>query len=231
MIILLKHLIHWFTDGLALGATAGLLACCCCWRICWPMLIGFLVTGWLRWEVGGAKTKLSASVPFTLILVMSKTLRFLFLVLAQIDSCFSTRSEAKLRPHKEQATRPSLLEPGPVAKIDLRVGAVFGCVGGESSIGLGASFGFEAIGSGAALMGVFWILILLMKMNESINLLIKSIIYSYTITYKYLIIDTMIYVNTLTAVGFQPLVVGGKTGTSSETLDFESSLSSSGWRW
>lgn len=86
---------------------------------------------------------------------MSNTLRFLVLVLAQIDSCFSILSEAKLRPHREQATRPSLLEPGPVAKMDLRGAAVLGWDGGESTIGLGGNLGFVVTGSGAALTGVF----------------------------------------------------------------------------
>lgn len=96
--------------------------------------------------VGADKTKLSASVPLTLILVISKTLRFLDFVLAQIDSCFSIRSEAKLRPHSEQATSPSLLVPGPVAKIDLRGEAVLTVAGGDSITGFGANFGFgEAV--------------------------------------------------------------------------------------
>jgi|688.fasta_scaffold177833_3 hypothetical protein len=117
------------------------------------MLIGFLLFVLLCWLLrpAGVRTKLSASVPFTLILVMSKTLRFLDLVLAQIPSCFSIRSEAKLRPHKEHATRPSLPPAeGPVAKIDLRGIVVVLLVGvGDSKLtGFGANFGFVAGGDG-----------------------------------------------------------------------------------
>jgi hypothetical protein len=82
---------------------------------------------------------------------MSKTLRFLDLVLAQMPSCFSIRSEAKLRPHSEHDTRPSLPPAdGPVAKIDLRgIVVVVLLVGvGDSSTGFGANFGFGADGGG-----------------------------------------------------------------------------------
>lgn len=79
---------------------------------------------------------------------MSKTLRFLVLVLAQMPSCFSIRSGAKLRPHREQATRPSLLAPGPVAKMDLR-GDVVGLADGESKTGFGANFGLVGTTAGS----------------------------------------------------------------------------------
>lgn len=79
---------------------------------------------------------------------MSKTLRFFVLVLAQMPSCFSIRSGAKFRPHKEQDTNPSLPPPGPVAKIDLRgIVVPLAEVGGDSTItGFGANFGFVADG-------------------------------------------------------------------------------------
>lgn len=77
---------------------------------------------------------------------MSKTLRFLALVLAQMPSCFSILSEAKFRPHREHAIRPSLPPAdGPVAKIDLR-GIVAFLVGDDSTTGLGANFGFTGVG-------------------------------------------------------------------------------------
>ena len=59
------------------------------------------------------------------------------------------RSGAKLRPHKEQPTKPSFPPPGPVAKIDFRgiVVPLAAEVGGDStSTGFGANFGFVADG-------------------------------------------------------------------------------------
>ena len=85
----------------------------------WLLLL-FLDAGLLLLMAG--RTKLSASVPWTRILVMSKTLRFLALVLAHTPSCFSIRSEAKLRLHTEHGTSPLSPLVGAVEKMD-RLGA------------------------------------------------------------------------------------------------------------
>jgi len=73
--------------------------------------------------MGFCKTKLSASVPLTRILVTSKTFLFLDLVFWQTPSCFSMRSAAKFRPQKPQLTNPSAA--GPVEKMDRLVVLTF----------------------------------------------------------------------------------------------------------
>ena len=83
------------------------------WLIGLDFLVGW---SWLEPRPGLWRTKLSASVPWTRILVMSKTFLFLALVFWQMVSCFSTRSAAKFRPQNPQLTKPSAA--GPVEKMD-----------------------------------------------------------------------------------------------------------------